>query len=191
MNQGTPEIRLDTSRPFSTIHGERNPEDPHYHVHSFQDGLPFSADETLVPDDGRTGTWTEALEREDGTTRIVRHRALYTDKMRALVAKRLKKLSSTKRVVPKAAPALDDEGDEVAPQLEFGADEVNLISWLKGEIKYTPNEVFAAVKNRHGIALTRLREVVAHLVDDEKLLPEAQVSPHLLALLDEAASAAA
>src|SRR6266567_5153995 len=145
----TPEIRLDKSRDFSTIHGERNPEDPHYHAHYVQDGLPFSADEILVPDDGRNASWTEALEREDGTTKIVRHHPLYNDRMRATVAKRMKKLASTKRVVARAAPRPDGE-DEVEQRLEFGADEVNLISWLKGEINYTPNEVFAAVKKRYG-----------------------------------------
>lgn len=185
-----PEIRLDESRDFSTIHGERNPEDPHYHVHAFQDGLPYDARGILVPDDGRSTSWTEALEREDGTTKIVRHQPLYTAAMRATLEKRMKKLMGSKRVLARPAAASSDN-DGVEEPLEFGADEVNLISWLKGEIEYMPNEVYAAVKKRYGVSYGRLREVVAELVDDQKLLPQEQVAPRLMALIDEPASAAA
>lgn len=188
-DQVIPEIRLDDSRDFSTIHGERNPEDPHYHVHAFQDGLPYDARGVLVPDDGRDASWTEALEREDGTTKIVRHRPLYTAAMRATLDKRMKKLIGSKRAV--ARPAAADGQDDVEAHLEFGADEVNLISWLKGEIEYTPNEIYAAVKKRYNVSYGRLREVVAELVDDQKLLPQEQVAPRLMALIDEPASAAA
>lgn len=184
-----PEIRLDESRPFSTIHGERNPGDPHYHVHAFQDGLPFDAKGVLVPDDGKVESWTEALEREDGTTKIVRHQPLYTASMRATLEKRMKKLVSSKRVVARKPGVADPDG--VDEHLEFGADEVNLISWLKGEIEYTPNEVYAAVKKRYGTSYARLREVVAELVDDQKLVPDADVSPRLLALINEPATSAA
>jgi hypothetical protein len=188
MDKG-PDIRLDESRAYSTVHGDRNPGDPHYRVHSFQDGLPFGAEGVLVPDDGKRERWSEAIEREDGTTKIVWHDPLYTDAMRKTLDKKLKKLASTKRVVTKTVKApTDEDADEQAPV--FGPDEVNLTSWLRGEINYEPNEIFAAVKKRYGISLTRLREVVIELVDDQKLVPESEVSQKLIVLLDDVSAAA-
>jgi len=180
----TPELRLDRSRDFSEAHGERSPQDPHYRVYYFQDKLPFGADELLVADDGKKDSWTESVEREDGTTKIVRHWPLYDDKMRAILDKKLKKLSSQKRVVTKPQRAeADDDGDD--QQLMFGPDEVNLSAWLKGEIDYEPNEIFAAVKKRYSVQYSRLREVVIELVEDQNLVPQAEVSPRLLALTNE------
>lgn len=195
MNEA-PEIRMDESRAFSSIHGECNPGDPHYGVSYFQDSLPFGASKVLVPDDGKTDSWTEAVEREDGSTRIVRHYPLYTPLMRAKLEKRLKKLSATKRAIARPAPqvVLDGDGQEIpAENLTFGPDEVNLISWLKGEIDYQPNEIFAACKKRFGMSFNTKRAVVEELVYDHKppLLPEAEVSPALIAMLDQPASVAA
>lgn len=43
-------VRVDRSRPFSTVHGERPPGDPHSAIFFFQDGIPFSAEGIMLPD---------------------------------------------------------------------------------------------------------------------------------------------
>lgn len=185
-----PDIRLDRSRNFQSVHGERSPSDPHYLVHYFQDGLPFGADELLIHDDGKKESWTEALEREDGTTKQVRHWPLYNDKMRMVLDKKVKKLTASKRVIARPnRPEVDDDGIE--PHLEFSADEVNLQSWLRGELDYEPNEIFAAVRKRYGLACTTKRAVVEELVYDKKLMAPEEVSGKLMAMLDDPHSAAA
>lgn len=187
-----PEIRLDDSRPFSTVHGERNPGDPHYYVHFMQGGLPFGADKTLVPDDGKDAPWREAIEREDGTTRQVIHMPLYTKDMRAKVERMVKKLAArmVQRPVNRAQVQNQDmeDDDEVAgpDEMTFGPDEINLISWLRGEIDYPPNEIFAACKKRFNKVFSTKRAVIEDLVYDRNppLIQEAELSPALLAILD-------
>lgn len=193
----TIQLRLDKSRDFSTIHGERNPGDPHYYVHAMQDGLPFGADDFLVPDDGKLSSWTEAVEREDGTTKIIRHEPLYTAKMRASVEKKVKRLAAKRAGVRPVARAEVDEDDEAdtdeADDTNFGPDEINLISWLRGDFDYQPNELFAAVRKRYGKNCTTKKEVVEELVFDmpRPLLPEAELHPSIKSLLDKPSTAVA
>jgi hypothetical protein len=43
-------VRLDRSRDYSTVHGDRLVGDPHYNVHFYQHGLPYGPDERLLFD---------------------------------------------------------------------------------------------------------------------------------------------
>lgn len=188
-----PEIRLDRTRKFSTIHGERNPGDPHYHVHSMQGGLPFGADEKLVADDGKTEPWRETIEREDGTTKVIVHMPLYTNDMRAKVEKMTKKLAARLVQRPVARPQVqsqdpEDEDDDapIGDAMEFGPDDVNIISWLRGEVEYPPNEIYTACKKRFNKVFTTKRAVIEDLVYDHKppLILESELAPALMAILD-------
>jgi len=166
-------IRLDRSKPFSTCHGERTPDDPHYRVHFWQAYkvgservmLPFDSQDLLVPDDGRTEPYQIMIE---GKPQVVE--PLYTDAMRRLV-ERLKSKKPTKAEKPEIevpVAAVEDEGDDV-----------NLAAWLRGETSYTPQEVKKAAKARFKKNYVEVAELVTDLVLDEKLVPEDQVCPTL------------
>lgn len=173
-------IRLDTSRPFSEVRGERCVDDPHYRVTAMQGRmvgkklvmLPFDANGELVEDDGRTEPYT-ALNVD---AKPVTHQPLYNADMRALVERLQKK-------APKAADAEEvedhEDGETGDDHVGETTDNVNLVSWLKGEAKYTPQEVRAAVKARYHVNHQTLTPVVVHLVDDEKLVPREQVCREL------------
>jgi hypothetical protein len=134
-----PTLRLDRSRPFSEVRGERNPDDPHYRVHFSQDGLPFDAEERLVPDDKKTAPWPAEI---DG--RKILYHPLYTDEMRAKVQRKLTRMTRATEVV--------EEEEKAAVQTEAEvADEVNLAAWARGEVDYEPAVLYAAVKARFGI----------------------------------------
>jgi hypothetical protein len=194
MNAPTPVIRLDRSRDFSEIHGDRETTDPHYLVHYVQNGLPFGANELLVPDDGRTESWKMSIEREDGTTKVITMHPLYTKEMRETVKRRTEKLASKQRVLKKptaqsiAPQDPEDELDEA--DLMFGPDEVNVMSWLRGEVDYEPNELYAACKKRFSRVFTSKREIIEELViDAEKpLVPQSQLAPEFRAMFEPAAA---
>lgn len=167
-----PVIRLDRSRKdkISTVHGDRAATDPAYYVHFYQDGLPFDAKGELVPDDGKTEPWSVMVEGE-----LIRHQPLYDDKMRAAVAEKLKKLKSS---APKAK-------QERAPDEKSGAtkaaDDVNFVSWLRGEVEYEWQPLTNAYAERFGIRCSNKRALIEDAVFDRKIVPEADVAPALLA----------
>lgn len=171
-------IRLDTSKPYSEVRGERAPDDPHYRVHAMQGRkvgsklvlLPFDSQGELVPDDGKK----EPYEGITVESKKVMHQPLYSDDMRALVA-RLKKKAAEKNPDPEA----EEEDEEGAGGGTQTADDVNLVSWLKGEEKYTPQALRAAAKERYHVNYTTIPALVVGLVVDEKLIPEDQVCKDL------------
>lgn len=169
-------IRLDRSKNYSECRGERTPDDPHYKVHYFQTfdfrkkkiQLPFDAAGILVPDDGRTAAYAGVADGKP-----VEHHPLYTEDMRALV-EQLKKRKS----VPKADLADDDEGagePEIPGTGNDAGSDVNLESWLRGEVKYPFFLLRAAVTARYHRNCNNLATIVVELVQEEKLIPEDQV----------------
>lgn len=174
-------IRLDTSRPFAEVRGERCVDDPHYRVNAMQGRmvgkklvlLPFDANGELVADDGKR----EPYAGMNVEGKPVTHRPLYDDEMRALVA-RLSKKATAK---PADQEPAEEQNDEETGDSQVGdpADEVNLVSWLKGEAKYTPQALRTAVKARYHTNHATIPPMVVALVDDEKLVPRDQVCREL------------
>lgn len=113
----TPQVRMDKSRTFSSVHGDRLEGDAHQFVHFFQDGLPFDASGTLIPDHPDV---------------------VKSPKLLALVEKKMKKAAQAKPVAKKVAPdALDGDEDGEGLEGEEGEGEgepepINLADWAKG-----------------------------------------------------------
>jgi hypothetical protein len=161
-------LRLDRSKKLATVHGDRNLDDPHASVAYMQDGLPYDAEGVLVPDNGATAPRDVAIEGK-----IVRFFPLYTEAMREKVKRKIERISQG---LPK-----DDvtEHDDTSVQ-EDASEDVNLESWLRGDVRYPPFMIFAACKRRYSKSYNKFRDVIEDLVLDQKLVPEDQVSPDLL-----------
>jgi len=177
-------ITLDKSKKFSTIHGERMPDDPQYKVHYCQDDLPFDSQGNLIPDDWGDNMKEVYIEGEDGSKRRVIYKPLYNKAMRDKVAKKLARL--------KKGQAKLDEKDEVQIMEEDesrdqASEDVNLEAYLKGKMVYPAFMIFAAYQKRFHKKTHRLRDVVADLVYDERIIPEAEVHPRILSMIDQAA----
>lgn len=175
------QIRLDRSKYFSNAIGDRLPDDPHYRVAHMQGGLPFDIDGVLVPDDGKTGPW-QSLNADN---KPVMHHPLYNEKMRAVVKQRTERLNKQAESpdAPLEIDANSDENDRMA-----ASDDVNLESWLRGEIQYQSWKLFAAGRKRFGKVYTQLKTLVEDLVLDEKIVPEDQCCPGVRAYLDNKAA---
>jgi hypothetical protein len=161
-------LRLDRSKKYATVHGDRNLDDPHACVAYMQDGLPYDAEGVLVPDNGAT----EARDVVIDNARV-RFFPLYTDEMRA---KRDRKIERIEQGLPKEEVTELDATDDQ----EEASEDVNLESWLRGEVRYPPFMIFAACKRRYSKSYSKFRDVIEDLVFDQKIVPEDQLSPDLL-----------
>lgn len=165
-------IRMDRSKYFSTIHGERQPGDEHRHAHFAQDGLFFDASGHLI------------LE-------------LVPEDKKAAVEARLRKMNKTtgeKRAVPSVPadaadqtddsdPDDDDEDDEAgagddASDPSSNSDDVNLESWLRGEQQVQWFKVAAAIRDRFKKQVANAADAVVFLVE-QGVVPADQVGGKL------------
>lgn len=184
-----PVIRLDKSKAFSECRGERTPDDPHYKVHFWQGGmfnkrmvlLPFDAQGILVPDDGKK----EPYAGLNVDSKPIEYRPLYDQFMRDLVALKLKKSASA----AKGDDQTETDGGDGEPAETVNDNDVNLESWLRGEARYAPHQVRAAVKERFHRSIQKISDIVVDLVLDEKLVLEADVCTALAGYLPGAKAA--
>lgn len=161
-------LRMDKSKTFSTIHGERTPDDLHARVHFVQDGLPFDSQGFYL-----TGFLDDATDPEG--------------RLRELVERRLRKLEG------QALPA-DADADELDAQLATKAgaagagqgDDVNLEAWARGESQYIFAEVRTSLRKRFAQNVKDQRGAVELLLD-EKVVQEEQLAPAFKQLLGIAA----
>jgi hypothetical protein len=58
---------------------------------------------------------------------------------------------------------------------------VNLELWAKGEARYVPAKVFAAIRERYSKSVSTFADAIEFLVDDAQLIPPSQASKKLLA----------
>jgi hypothetical protein len=81
--------------------------------------------------------------------------------------------------VPKVGgvPLLEEDDP---PPLADG--EVNLELWAKGEARYLPGKVFAAIRERYNKSVTTFADAIEFLVNDVKLVAREQASTKLLAM---------
>lgn len=177
-------ICLDKSKPFSECSGECAPDDPLYRVRYWQGQrvsghwvlLPFDGQGNLVPDDGKKETWQGVHEGKPIT-----YHPLYNDKMRALVEAKKKRA---------AAITQPEETEEEAAGGEQAdaSDDVNFVAWLKGQARYEPHLLRAAAKKRFSKNYQNTKDLVVDLVEDERLVDEAEVCPALAKHLKQAAA---
>src|ERR1700747_2493459 len=84
-------------------------------------------------------------------------------------------------------PQMSDVGDRMPdpdlrlPTFVMNVDEVNLEQWAKGEARYVPAKVFAAIRERYNKSVTTFADAIEFLVNDAQLIPASQASKHLLA----------
>lgn len=177
----TPQVRLDRSKDFSTVHGERPPGDPHAGVFFFQDGLPFNAQGVCVDD----------------------HPSVVgNEKLQAVLAKKLRKLNKSRPIATDTALADaavtdnttavveddDDEEDDDGPSgQQPGPDgllpPVDLKRWLRGDEDYIWNDVSNAIALEYTKRPANKRDAVNFLVSKGVADP-AQVAKHFQKLLD-------
>lgn len=158
----SPQLRLDRSRHYSTVHGERSPDDPIAGVHFFQDGLPFDAQEVFVD-----GFLDDANDKGG--------------KARALVERRLRKLQGQATVAD--AEAEEIAGDPPLPgQKKEDGNDLNLVAWARGDAQYLFALVRDAIANRYSQKVKDQRGAVECLLD-EKVVTEADLSPTFKQLL--------
>ncbi len=153
-------LRLDKSRPYSTIHGERQPGDPHQLTAFAQDGIHYDAQ----------GLHLDHLVEDDKT--------------RALVDRRLKRQQKAARPNPDDG---DDDGDDAnvdqGQQNGDTAVEVKLESWLRGEARYPWFAITKAARDRFHQNITKQVDMIIYLVEDEKIITEDELAPELKQLL--------
>ena len=164
-----PRLRMDRSKDFSTIHGERTPDDPHARVHFYQDGLPFDSQGYYL-----TGFLDDSSD-PDG-------------RLRALVERRLRKLEGQTLPADADAEALDAEIAKAGAKGGAGqGDDVNLESWARGEAQYIFGEVRTAIRKRFGQVVKDQKGAIELLAIDEKVVPEDQLAPAFKLLIGIAA----
>lgn len=173
-------IKLDKSKKYSEVKGDRLPDDPHYKVHFWQDDLPFDVGGSLVPDDGKVAPWN-ALNA-DG--KPVVHHPLWNDLRRKKMEAKLDRMNRVKGAVEEAEEATSESEEDIR---KAAVNDINFESWLRGEVQYQPWALFEAAHSRYHKRYSKIPELVLDLVEDEKLVPEDQVCDRLRTFLQRAA----
>lgn len=136
-------VRLDKSRDYSTVHGERRPGDPHHAVHFYQYGLPFDAHGILLVD----------------------HPEIADDPKKAAAVEKLMKRAAKVKVEAPGDAALDaiingeDEGGDDKPEL-------NLEMWARGEQRWPWNQVSDVICARFSKRVTDKKGAIEVLLEE-------------------------
>lgn len=146
--QKLPIERLDTSRPYGFVSGETG-----LNIAFEQDGWPYDAHGDLI-EAGLHGVQLQVLAEK-------RQRAAA-------------KLAAQQAKAGAVAADEDDEDKDADPTqaqttVGNGEDDINLIMWLKGEARYKPHEIQAALKKRYGVNKPRPRDAALYLVEEQRL----------------------
>lgn len=159
-----PRVRMDKSRSFSTIHGDRPPGDPHHGVMFVQDGIPCDAEGYFLfdhPDMLKKGP--------EG------------DKRRKMAEKHIKRAAAmAARAKPKPAPrAADEDFDDQDPNaVDDDEDDddgllppVSLAAWLRGEQQVVWNDVSQEIARTYKRRISKIEDAVAFLVKEGVVPP--------------------
>ncbi len=141
-------VRMDKTRSFATVHGERSPGDPHAQIHFFQDSLPFSADGVLLPN---------LIDKSDEKLQALAKRM--QQRANALLEKRIER-GEDEDVKP-------NDPDEGIVRLDY---------WLRGERKYLWPEVSNRIGAVYKKRVNSIKDAVEFLVTDQRLVPRDDVS---------------
>jgi hypothetical protein len=170
---------LDKSRPHGSVHGE------HPHNVSFtQKAIGIEA----WPYDHK-GRLVEVALNEKQAQVLADRRA-----KAKVAAEAAAEAAEKAKAEGKSSPTDDLSDDEIAREEaelvqaadnevkedEPVEDEVNLVLWLKGEVRYRPREIQDALKKRYGANKPRMVDAAIYLVDEQQLLPREQVSAKVL-----------
>ena len=142
--QTAPYVRMDRSRDYSTVHGERLAGDRHADVHFFQEGLPFDSRGHLIAD----------------------HPDVLGDEtLKKKAEKLLKNAAKAKSKAPGDADADDNGGDrdEAVP--------VNLETWARGEVEWPWLEISQAIAKRFSKRISNKRDALELLIAEHVVSP--------------------
>ena len=147
MQTTAPQVRMDRSREYSTVHGERPTGDRHANVHYYQDKLPFDSRGVLLPD----------------------HPDVQEDEA---LKKRADKLVKAAAKAKSKAPGDSADADEqkVDGEVEEGSP-VNLEVWARGEGDWPWLEVTQAIARRYSRRVSNKRDALELLVSENVIAP--------------------
>lgn len=145
MNAPVPQVRMDKSSDYTTVHGERMVGDPHHSVHYFQDRLPYDARGFLIPD----------------------HPDILGDEnLKKRAEKLLKAASKQKRAAPGDAAVAGEEAEG------DGDDKpVNLEVWARGEDDWPWQQVTNAIARKFARRVSNKRDALELLVTEKVIAP--------------------
>jgi hypothetical protein len=153
-------ICLDPGRPFSTIHGDRHPDDPHYRAAYQQNGLFFDINQKLVPPDGKTAPYT-GMSMEG---KPITYSPLYPPQMLELIERRLKRISGSPLI-----SHVEEEEAKVDPEEQIPeTDVVNLGEWLRGTKNYPTNAVYDKIHRDYFTRCANIPDAVLLVFKDMK-----------------------
>lgn len=171
----TPKIRMDKSRPHSTVHGERGPGDPHAGIHFYQDGLPHDAQGFLILDGpDYEGDSPQAKKNRDVAARKVSKFMAKSNKARAAA------MADGGPEMPRGIDQVDEDDDE---ELEDEGEPVNLSAWVRGEQQVEWNEVTQEIARRYKKRVASIADAVPFLVK-EGICPANEVAKKFKKFLD-------
>jgi len=162
-----PRVRMDRSRAYASVTGDRVPGDRHAAVFFIQDGIPADSEGYFIfdhPDMLRKG--------KDG------------DKARQAAERKIKKALAQQAKAPQRAPRAEDDDDESEGRADRDEDEgddgddllepINLEAWLRGEQDVEWQEVTQEIARRYKVRKSNIADAVEFLVK-EGVVPKAQL----------------
>jgi hypothetical protein len=157
-----PKVRMDRSRTFATVHGERGADDIHSGVMFIQDGIPADASGYFIFDHPDM-----QLKGPEG------------DRRRKMAEKHIKRaLAAAAKAPPKVERAArDDDDDEEVDGMpkDEGEDEdeddgllpaVSLAAWLRGEQDVVWNDVSQEIARTYKKRIAKIDDAVNFLVKE-------------------------
>lgn len=158
---------LDTTRPFAYVAGES---DIAYSQKSLGiQSWPYDAQHNLL----------ERLLNDDHKKKLAERRELAGKS----AAKEQPAPVDADALAKAAAEDIADKQVEKAGDKSDDESDVNLLMWLKGEVRYKPFEIQNAIKARYGANKPKLQDAALYLVEEKNILPREQVHPSILAPL--------
>ncbi len=163
-----PRVRMDRSRSFSTVHGDRVPGDPHCGVMYYQDGIPCDAEGYFI------------FDHPD-----MQAKGPVGDKRRKMAEKHIKRAMAAAAKVrvkpPKAVDEDDEDGEATDTEAEDDDEEdllpaVNLGEWLRGRQEVEWNDVSQEIARTYKKRIAKIEDAVAFLVK-EGVCPRNELRP--------------
>ncbi len=152
---------LDRSRAYATVHGEETKGQAFAQRALGIEGWPYDHNGDLMAD-------------------------LLNDKQKAKLEQKRSEAAARAEEAKSAAPQ-PEEDDETEDRIERKKDnpgddpneEVNLVQWLRGAVRYKPFEIQEAIKTRYGANKPSTKEAARYLVEEKKLVSWDEVAQAL------------
>lgn len=154
--QQPPKVRLDKSRAFSTVHGDRPPGDPHAHVFFYQNELPYGADECLLPDHAEV---------------------VGNPKLKELSERLIKRAIKASKGKPST---LANSGGAAIPGEEGG---ITLSAWARGEQEVPWQDLVNAISQRFSVRVGSKLHAIELLIEEQVVTID-DLSPDHKSIID-------